>query len=205
MGMTSRAGFSRDEKKTGVSGISFVGVRMQCKRQPGFLQDKPVQISHLLEVRLAPAHWNQIQRVARRRRRTFSTVTRYCTLRLARKCSLRWTAKLDQTFTAVRQGFVPAEEQHRHLMCLYGEDEKIIRLAAMELGLTISAFVRLALELYLPCLAMEKHSQMRVSDAELTWEGIRIIENVQIFAVNGSSRPFYRNLSCTHFDPSGYW
>jgi len=52
---------------------------------------------------------------------------------------------------------------------------------------------------------MEKHSQMRVSDAELTWEGIRIIENVQIFAVNGSSRPFYRNLSCTHFDPSGYW
>lgn len=90
-------------------------------------------------------------------------------------------------------------------MCLYGEDEKIIRLAAMELGLTISAFVRLALELYLPCLAMEKHSQMRVSDAELTWEGIRIIENVQIFAVNGGSRPFYRNLSCTHFDPSGYW
>lgn len=93
-------------------------------------------------MRLAPEHWIQIQRVAKRRRRTFSTIT---------------------------------------------------------------AFVRLALELYLPRLAMEKHSHMQVSDAELTWEGIRITENVEIFAVNGGSRPFYRNLSCAYFDPSGYW
>lgn len=75
----------------------------------------------------------------------------------------------------------------------------------MELGLTMTAFVRLALELYLSRLAMEKHSKPTVTDADLTWEGIRITESIQIFAVNAETRPFYRNLSCTYFDPAGYW
>lgn len=74
---------------------------------------------------------------------------------------------------------------HRHMMCLYGDDEKIIRLAAMELGLTISAFVRLAIELYLQTLAMVKHNPYAVSHDDLTWEGVRFTESIQIFAVNG--------------------
>jgi hypothetical protein len=39
-------------------------------------------------------------------------------------------------------------------MCLYGDDEKLIRVAAMDLGITMSAFIRLALELYLYLLAI---------------------------------------------------
>lgn len=178
---------------------------MQCKRQPRFLHDKPVQITHLLEIRLAPLLWQRIRLAASQRRRTLSTITRYCTLRLARKCSLRWTRQLRQSMVRVRQDLTQGSDMHRHMMCLYGEDEKIVRLAAIELGLTITAFVRLALELYLSRLAMEKHSYDQITDAELTWEGIRIIESIQIFAVNGDSRPFYRNLSCFPFDAEGYW
>jgi hypothetical protein len=90
-------------------------------------------------------------------------------------------------------------------MCLYGDDEKIIRLAAMDLGLTITAFVRLAIELYLQTLVMEKRSTRLVSNAHLTLEGIRFIENIQIFAVNSGSRPFYRNLNCECFTCESYW
>jgi hypothetical protein len=178
---------------------------MQCRKQPRFLENKPVEITRLLEVRLAPIHWNRIKLASWQRRRTYSTITRYCTLRLARKCSLRWTPKLRQVAVGVRQGLAIAKDMHRHMMCLYGEDEKLIRLAAMELGLTITAFVRLAIELYLSTLVMEKHNQRLITNAELTWEGIRIIENVEIFAVNSGTRPFYRNLSCTYFDIAGYW
>jgi hypothetical protein len=178
---------------------------MQCKKQPLFLADKPVQITHLLEVRLAPIHWNRIKLASWQRRRTYSTITRYCTLRLAWKCSLRWTPKLRQGVEGVRHGLNIAKDMHRHMMCLYGEDEKIIRLAAMELGLTITAFVRLAIELYLPMLVMEKHSSRLVTNEDLTWEGIRCTENIQIFAVNAGSRPFYRNLSCAYFAVDSYW
>lgn len=178
---------------------------MLCRKQPRFLQHKGLPITHLLEIRVAPVHGNQIQLANRQRRRTYSTLTRYCSLRLARKCSLRWTSKLRQKHATVVQDIAEAQEFHRHLMCLYGDDVKLIRLAAMELGLTLSAFVRLAIELYLPVLAMEKHSRWFVSNEDLTWEGIRFIQEIQIFAVNGSARPFYRNLSCLPFEIDSYW
>ncbi len=178
---------------------------MQCTRQPRFLAGKPIRINHVLEVRLAPAQWNRIKIIAFQRRRTLSTITRFCVLRLARKCSLRWSEKLRNSTQGVKQGLHLARDMHRHLMCLYGDDEKIIRLAAIELSLTLTAFIRLAIELYLPALAMENHGRRFISDSDLTWEGIRFIEEIQIFAVNGGSRPFYRTLSCMRFETDSYW
>ena len=178
---------------------------MKCKQQPRFLEGKPIRITHLLEIRLAPLHWNRIKIAAWQRRRTYSTITRYCVLRLARRCSLRWTRKLHQAVDGVRHGLDIAQDMHRHMMCLYGDDEKIIRLAAIDLGLTITAFVRLALELFLQTLAMEKRNRWCVSSNDLTWEGIRFIESIQIFAVNGGGWPFSRELSCAPFAIDSYW
>jgi hypothetical protein len=178
---------------------------MKCRRQPRFLENSPIQITNLLEVRLAPIHWNRIKILVWQRRRTYSTITRYCVLKLARKCSLRWTAKLSIATQRVKEGMDIAKDMHRHMMCLYGEDEKLIRLAAMELGLTLTAFVRLALELYLETLAMVKRSHRPITNDDLTWEGIRFTETMQIFAVNGGGWPFSRNLSCMRFDIDTYW
>lgn len=178
---------------------------MKCHKQPRFLEDKPVKIANLLEVRLAPRHWNRIKIAAWQRRRTYSTITRYCVLKLARKTTLRWTPQLREATGAVREGISIARDMHRHVMCLYGEDEKLIRLAAMDLGLTMSAFIRLAIELYLQRLAMENPNYRFVTSAELTSEGIRFTEIVQIFAVNGGPWPFLRNLSCIRFEIDSYW
>jgi hypothetical protein len=178
---------------------------MKCRRQPRFLENSPVQIANILEVRLAPVHWNRIKILVWQRRRTYSTITRYCVLKLARKCSLRWTPKLSAATQRVKKGMDVALRLHRHMMCLYGEDEKLIRLAAIELGLTLTAFVRMAIELYLDSLAMANRSQRSVTNKDLTAEGIRFIESVQIFAVNGGGWPFARDLSCQRFDIDSYW
>lgn len=178
---------------------------MKCRKQPQFMAGKPVQISHLLEVRLAPIHWNRIKLCAWQRRRTYSTITRYCVLKLARKCALQWTPKMRAATKSVREGLNIAMEMHRHMVCLYGEDEKLIRLAAMDLGITLTGFVRLAIELYLPLLAMEKRSRRIIDDVDLTWEGIRFIESMQIFGVNGGPWPVARDLSCHRFDIDSYW
>ena len=153
-----------------------------------------------------PKHnWNRIRLIAALRRRTYSTITRYCVLRLARKCSLQWTPRLKAANATVRKNLVPARSMHRHMLCLYGEDEKLIRVAAMDLGITVTAFVRLALELYLESLAMEKRSHRFVTDEALTWEGIRLIEEIQIFAENTSLWPLQRSLNCFRFAFEGYW
>lgn len=164
-----------------------------------------MQINNLLEIRLAPIHWNRIKLCAWQRRRTYSTITRYCVLKLARKCALQWTPKMRAATKSVREGLNIAMEMHRHMVCLYGEDEKLIRLAAMDLGITLTGFVRLAIELYLPLLAMEKRSRRIIDDVDLTWEGIRFIESMQIFGVNGGPWPVARDLSCHRFDIDSYW
>ncbi|GAB4427146.1 MAG: hypothetical protein OHK0011_08960 [Turneriella sp.] len=178
---------------------------MQCKKQPRFLSESPVKIKSVLEIRLAPAQWNRIKIAAWQRHRTYSTITRYCVLRLARKCSIRWTPRLEEAQRGVRQGLQIARDIHRHMLCLYGDDEKLIRLAAMDLGITMSAFVRIAIEMYLPTLAMEKRSRHFVTNATLTAEGIRFIESIQIFAENGGPWPFFRTLTCLPFAIESYW
>lgn len=178
---------------------------MKCHRQPKFLQERQVKIASVIEVRLAPRQWNRIKIAVWHRRRTYSTITRFCVMKLARKCSLRWTARLLSARQSVKRGMEIAEDTHRHMMCLYGEDEKVIRLAAMDLGVTISAFVRLAIELYLHALAMENHSRSRVSNSDLTAEGIRFTQEVQIYATNGGPYPYLRTLSCIPFNLDSYW
>jgi hypothetical protein len=178
---------------------------MICKKQPAFLTGKPVKITNLLEIRLAASQWRRIVELAQRRRRTYSTITRYCVLRLARKCSLRWTPRMQKARQRAQEELKRERAQHRHMLCLYGEDEKLIRLAALDLGITLTAFVRLALALYLEHLAMEKRSRRLVTDERLKWEAIRFIEKIHIFATDREGYPLLRDLTCIGFALATYW
>jgi len=178
---------------------------MKCSRQPKYLADKTVQITHVLEVRLAPLQWNRIKIATWQRRRTYSTITRYCVLKLARKTRLCWSKRMAAATDGVREGIEIAQSLHRHMMCLYGDDEKLIRLAAMDLGLTLSAFIRLAIELYLESLAMGYRNYRPITNTQLTWEGIRFTEQIQIFATNGGPWPFSRDVACHRFAIESYW
>jgi hypothetical protein len=91
------------------------------------------------------------------------------------------------------------------MLCLYGEDEKLVRLAALDLGLTLTAFVRLALARYLGVLAMEKHSRRYVTDDRLKWEAIRFTEKTHIFATNNAGYPLLRDMTCVGFALASYW
>jgi hypothetical protein len=178
---------------------------MICRKQPAFLKNKPLKITNLLEIRLAASQWWRIVELSRRRRRTYSTITRYCVLRLARKCSLRWTPRMQKARARAKEELKSIPAQHRHMLCLYGEDEKLIRLAALELGLTLTTFVRLALALYLENLAMEKRSHRFVTGERLKWEAIRFIEKIHIFATDREGYPLLRDLTCIGFALASYW
>jgi len=57
-------------------------------------------------------------------------MTRFCVLRLANKTRIEWTTQLQGAHqkAKLRISIARAEgEIHRHLMCLYGDDEKLIR------------------------------------------------------------------------------
>jgi hypothetical protein len=181
---------------------------MKCLRQPKFLQDKPVQIANLIEVHIAAPQWRAIVKLARARGWTFSMMTRFCVLRMASKTRIEWTTRLKEAHDKAKLRISIARaksEVHRHMLCLYGDDEKLIRVAAMDLGITMSAFIRLALELYLHLLAMEKHSKWYVTDAHLVENSIRLVEHMTIFASKAGPFPLLHELNSWHWELESYW
>ncbi|MBV6494438.1 MAG: hypothetical protein LDLANPLL_02471 [Turneriella sp.] len=178
---------------------------MKCRKQPKFLEKRPVKIASIIEVHLTVRQWGHILKLARARKKTFSTITRYCVLRLSRKINLRWTSVLLETYKNVKEEIQLAEKEHRHVVCLYGEDEMLIRLAAMQLRITMSAFIRLALELFLKRLAMEKHSYRLISDENLKWQAIRFTEKYTPYVQNLFSRPHSHRFKWLTFAVHTYW
>ncbi len=168
---------------------------MICKSQPRFLEDKPDKISDLWEIRLPVTLWQAVHKAARERRVTFSTITRFCLFQLAERSSLRMREAVRKLVQQDRDEYRQASSFHRHVVCLYGEDVQMIRLAAMQLGVTVSCLVRLALRLFLTHFAMEKHNKRQPSDAALFWCGIKracnLITVPQNYCGIFSSRHFY--------------
>ncbi|HRP68953.1 MAG TPA: hypothetical protein PLY93_05420 [Turneriella sp.] len=178
---------------------------VKCRKQPQFLEKRPVKIANLIEVHLSVKQWARIVEIAAHRGKTFSLITRYCVLRLARKENLRWTPIAMRAHTKMKKEKQLVNEFHRHVVCLYGEDEMLIRLAALRLKITMSAFIRLSLQLFLNRLAMENHSYRFITDETLKWQAIRFIEKSTTRTQNQLERPSSHRLKWFTFALSSFW
>ena len=176
---------------------------MICKKQPAFLMGKPTPISDVWEVQLQPDLWRRLKMAAAERKTTYSNVTRYCVFRLAEKQNLRWNPLLQKALESTR--LISRTEIHRHMLCLYGEDVKLLRFAAWTLGISVSAFVRLCLWLYLPRIAMETHSKRRVTAAELFLLGTKRWLCIPMQALNHFGIPHLRQQLFSSFLPWQWW
>ncbi len=145
---------------------------MKCQKQPKFLSGKPDKIAELWEVRLPESLWKRLVCIARSNCITYSTVTRYCAFRLAERSTLRQNRCLKMMKQADLQTY-KTEKSHRHMVCLYGQDADLLRLAAMRLGVSVSCLIRLSLRLFLRHFDMESHSHRKPNHAVLFWYGIK--------------------------------
>lgn len=176
---------------------------MKCIKQPKFIKNRPSRVTDTWEVRLPQRIWQQVCNEARRRKSTFSQLTRYCVFRLIEKEGLRIRLVIQTAHVATKFKRLP--DDHRHMVCFYGEDIRMVRLVAMHLGITVSALVRIALWLYLPRLAMEFHSRKSVSPRELFLLGIKRWLCVPIRAINSHGIPHIRQILFSSFPPNHWW
>ena len=89
---------------------------------------------------------------------------------------------------------ISRKKGHRHQLCLYGADEKRLRLAALEIQVSVSALIRLALKLYLPRL-IRSFTRVNINKllrsravkfvlrivAEQEWQNRFLVKQVTIF------------------------
>lgn len=178
---------------------------MKCLRQPAFLSNKPTPISDVWEVHLSPRIWQYLRQLSHRRRCTYSTITRFCIFQLAEFEQLRRRPLFIQANSEIRRDSAHAAEFHRHMVCLYGEDVLLLRLAAIQLNMTVSAFIRLALWLYLPRLAMENLSHSKVTSEQLFNLGTKRWMVISRSAVNHEHCPAIRRFAFATFPPWFWW
>ncbi len=103
---------------------------------------------------------------------TMSWVVRYCVFRLARRRRLdldSWREIAD-AWKENRKKNTPlsSETMHRFMLCLYGEDEKILLELKYRSGLTVTMLIRIALNRFLGKLI-----NRGISDWSLYWFGLK--------------------------------
>ncbi len=177
---------------------------MKCARQPKFLDGKPTAISEVWEVRMPSSLWREVCSTAQRRGTSFSLISRFCAFALAERNQLRWRRGLSELREIDRDDYASGNH-HRHLVCLYGEDARLLRLAAIQLEISVSALIRIALRLYLRRLAVDIHSRRYVSDSCLFWKGIKRWIAIPLNATNDLTLPTQRSFTFQSFPPEQRW
>lgn len=171
----------------------------------------PNHIDYVLEIRLCLESWYKIQYVARLRNKSYSWVVRYALFRLIKRKELNKYLSHDMLPPYGRNSFTSekfrrhnenawnrradSKGKHRHRLCLYGEDELYIRLAAARLRCSITHLVRLALEVYLDRLVSHIRARLhsRVArgwffhDYFWYWLGIKLYQDVEFHTFSPES------------------
>ncbi len=161
------------------------------------------KISHVWEVHLAPETVSQIRDCAGYYRSTMSWIVRFCVLKLARKRRLSLTHAQDMALEIkekLSELKTKGKSTQRFILCLYGEDERILRTMAIKTGLTVSMIIRIALARYLGQL-----SRRIIPEWRFFWFGIKLCQFYRIFQSykNGLVVMEFHNLK--PFNPDDYW
>ena len=178
---------------------------MKCRQQPEFLRSKPDKISDIWEIRMPRALWLKVVRASQQRQVTLSRITRFCAFQLAEKQELPGYLNLCKSRNRDRTELRDSVEIHRHLVCLYGQDAELLRLAALRLGVSVSVLIRIAIRLYIDRLALDIHSRRFVTDDELFIWGIKRWFCIQTTALNRSGLPHLRQQTFSTFPPWLRW
>ena len=152
---------------------------MKCRKQPLF--SLPEAITHVWEVILDAETWQSVVHAARLTNTTYSWVVRYCVFSLLDETSLFETQEFRSVPPCSRKS------GHRHHLCLYGDDEKHLKLVAVQLNVPVSKIIRLALSIFLarlieanpPKYLMIEEAIKKVQTAVTTYKKPRLYLSLQ--------------------------
>lgn len=170
---------------------------MKCRKQLRFYR---VPIASLWEVNLERGLWERVRKAAEYRQCTYSWITRYCVFRLARKKNVRMTTAMEFHSCGIKRQQKKCKNYHRHILCLYGDDEMLLRLTAMKLGVTVSQLIRLALYWFLP-----KIETLKVRWDAIFYHGTKICRFLDFSRTNILQMPFYEVLFYGKWPPENWW
>ncbi|MDH5717592.1 MAG: hypothetical protein OEZ22_08120 [Spirochaetia bacterium] len=144
---------------------------MRCKKSPPWIKAK---IKNIWEVHIDLSTWKNIKLAANMHNKSYSWIVRYCVFRLTNKKNLIMTNTIKKKNELLKR--LKNNKKHRHLLCLYGDDELLLRNSALLLGISVSQLIRISITMFLGKILNKK-----VSKEDLFWYGIKIFAKIKIF------------------------
>ena len=170
---------------------------MVCRKQFRFHK---IPISNLWEVHLDVETWDRMKKAAYLRNCSFSWISRYCVFRLARKKSLKMHSAMEILSKEVKTKHKNSKSYHRHIICLYGDDEKLLRITAMQLNMTVSHLIRFALTWFLP-----KMESKLFDNRHIYYYGTKICRYLDLSRKTQLKLPFYDTIFYTKWPIESWW
>ena len=153
---------------------------MICRKQPPYPLKE--NIASVIEVLFNFETWNQIKIIRKRSSSTFSWVVRFCIFGLLDELQ---NHKIDREQRDESQSLAGNRKTgHRLQLCLYGDDEKQIKLAALELRISIADLIRIAIMKYLPVLqkmTAKSRKQTKKYLVEHATKKVKLLNESKIF------------------------
>ncbi len=161
------------------------------------IPENRLTISCIFEIQLARKYWQRISTLAEKHSISYSWIVRLCLFKLLQRPNDR----LQHMTIMLKEKFIDHGRDHRHMLCLYGEDERYVRFKAATLGMTISKLVRCSLELYLDQVEAELESGVDVVLA-----GTKLFAAIeQVLIRNLDMEIHIRKNKYVPFSRSQYW
>lgn len=163
---------------------------MRCRKKlPSAYRDEqgnPVWVDAIWEVAVNPNWAKEIRSLARQRRVTMSWIVRYCLFCLIldkkkysrdrlKSLAKKIKNKMKDYGSCQNKETKARKSLHRLYVCFYGGDEEKVKITALELGVSVSMLIRLAIYKYLPRFKTKEG----VSGWQLFWDGIKIYRDVK--------------------------
>jgi len=165
------------------------------------VQLNKLKVTNIFDVSLAGIQWSKVKELRNLHEVSYSWVVRLCLFKFV-AMNGEWNDQLKQANyeeTKLRQN--KNNINHRHKLCLYGDDALQVRVIAYKLGLTVTQLVRLSLQMYIHEL------YCKISKDYLVNFGIKILKTVMDYRYNLLKRPFSRETYRPYRSMRGfrYW
>jgi len=177
--------------------LKFLGyyINMKCKKQ---LHWAKIEIKNVWEVHLDSSIWEKIVLAAEIHSKTYSWIVRYCVFQLTNQKKIIWTKRIMKIHDNYKNS--EFKNKHRHMLCLYGDDEVLLRNSALILGISVSQLIRISIALYLSRLLKKQ-----VSKEDLFWYGIKLFSSISNFRSLKNNFIAMDFHSHKPFSPNEYW
>lgn len=171
-------------------------------------------ITGIVEVWLPCEIWQRMSVLRKKKPQlTFSWITRFVLFHMIRKKNFFKNENFPKLVEHDQNNIdLSLTSNHRHKLCLYGDDETFLKYLSLFLRVPMSALIRIALRSFLHLLDTSKtiESQKRIQHDLISWDmivknGTKIVKNMIFFGTQLNPWPNTVGAQILKFKPTEFW